>query len=84
MPIKIEIETLTREAGDVIAATIIGVSWLGYLPEIAAGLAAFWTFIRIGEWVWVRILRQDPLKPIQKIVEDGDPDKNKKKKDDKS
>jgi len=81
MPINIETETLTREAGDVIAATIIGVSWLGYLPEIAAGLAAFWTFIRIGEWVWVRILRQDPLKPIQKIVENDNPDKTNKKGD---
>jgi len=83
MPIKIEVESILKEAGDVIAATIIGVSWLGYLPEIAAGLAAFWTFIRIGEWVWVRILRQDPLKPIQKIVENDDSDKTNKK-DDKS
>ena len=79
MSTKIEIESILREAGDVTAAAIIGVSWLGYLPEIAAGLAAFWTFIRIGEWVWVRILRQDPLKPIQKIVEADDPDKTKKK-----
>lgn len=40
--------------------TVIG-AWTSILPEIAAGLAIIWTLIRIGEWVWARILKRAPL-----------------------
>jgi hypothetical protein len=41
--------TRTADAG---AAGIAGLSFLGYLPSIAAALSILWLCIQIGTWVY--------------------------------
>ena len=37
-------------AGDVFSLAAIAASWAGYLPDIAAAIAAVWYIIHIWEW----------------------------------
>lgn len=40
----------TKEATDAVAGIGVVGTWLGYLPEIAAGFAIIWYLVRFYDW----------------------------------
>lgn len=49
-----------KQTVDAVAAATVAVTWLDYLPSIAAGLSIVWFLIRIWESETVKGLRCKP------------------------